>query len=653
VALAVPSQSVAGRVLAEESRAPLKGATVRISFDSPRGAMESNPWLAVTSTDENGSFEVKGLWFASYLVRASAEGRLDAERPHVLPDSPAEILLALDPGIPCRVEVDRDGGEEALPGQAVLLEMPEEGWRLETQTDAEGNFLITGIDRNKLKLAASFQGLDVVVPGFVEAELTPEKNEERYTITVQEGKTVSGQVLDQATGKPIAGATVASDSGHSALTDAEGRYAIAGVGDYMAAHARGYAAQTLDLEELQGQKEPLQHDFRLGPGLTLFGRVRDAAGAGIAGVRVGILLDSIDWDLDSERVGRALADQLSAVSDETGKYRIVGLPAQALDLPGLLDIEVRPPGSGNGIAEEVKIDIEAGEVQHDITLNLVASVPGVVLKADGAPLAGAQVYLESVQDDLYQVSATDGDGKFVLRNLAVGNYRLVVESGDRPLIFQTIAIPSESLTLRVEPSVAVQGAVVSTKDAEALPNMKVRLISGRTRFRFTLETVTDGAGGFVFTDAPTGDYQLDISLPQDSAPFRDLAPRHRINISVPRGGWSSVVQYPNVPAGMARFRFSILEKDGSKREVGESVDVRVTSFRASPRDGKRMGFSYRARDGAGTSLGTGAGTFETRLREGTYSIRCILSSAGATLTKDDTFTIAESETLDREVVFSR
>ena len=117
--------------------------------------------------------------------------------------------------------------------------------------------------------------------------------------------TVAGVVRDTYTSEPIVGATVRSAEGLSATTDAEGRYAIAGVPTQfqLTIEAAGYEAVVAELDRATIVDADLRPN-------TLTGVITDQfTSAPIAGATIS-------------------AGEASAVSDAEGKFSLVGLPEE-------------------------------------------------------------------------------------------------------------------------------------------------------------------------------------------------------------------------------------------------------------------------------------------------------------------------------------
>jgi carboxypeptidase family protein len=442
------TESISGRVVTAEGRVPLAGALVRVTPDLPREDDQRTEWDGPYAADAGGNFRIEGLRHAPYRLRVSAKGRMDAEQPAVLPGHDVEIALSRDDGTACRLEARTADKASPLPGQMVLLEIPSQGFSLEAQTDRQGRFTISGISRPALEEANGHAQLEILVPGFCEPIL--EASPQGLVIAVGKGITLTGVVTDKSTGRPIPGATVRSGSGHAVETDGSGAYRIEGAAGSLVALVAGYAPEGRDLLEFDpGEKEVRRVDFHLVRGMTLHGRVADGQGAAIAGVKVSVLVDVLDFTLNDRRLEDSVKDLLSSTTDGAGNYRISGLPAVALNLPGTLSLEVRPPGQETGMIEDVDVQAEEGDVEHAIVLDLSGAFSGTVIGPTGEAVVGAKVSLRSATDGVAQVAATDQGGGFQFGNLPAGGYHLEVEAPERAPFSREITVPSAPLQLRL------------------------------------------------------------------------------------------------------------------------------------------------------------------------------------------------------------
>lgn len=169
---------------------------------------------------------------------------------------------------------------------------------------------------------------------------------------------------------------------------------------------------------------------------------------------------------------------------------------------------------------------------------LTASIHGRVTTADsGAPIRRAEVRAMANSGGISRLATTDGDGRFELRDMPVGQYRLTVtKSGFVPLTFGQrrpfeAARPIDLETgERITANVALPraGAItgrVYDHAGEVLPDVRVQALRSRvSEGRRRLEPVgpadrTDDTGSFRLYGLPPGDYYVAASPERRQEPM--------------------------------------------------------------------------------------------------------------------------------------
>jgi hypothetical protein len=660
---------VSGRVAALESRRPIASARVVLTFDVPEEALEDTGWTHVVESGTDGAFRFDGLPRAPFRIRAAAPGRLQAEERSVLPGEEVEILLAVDRGLPCRLQVRNGPDSEPLPLRSVHFDIRAQGWQLATKSDASGDFAITGVEPRKLVEAWREDALWIIVPGCVDPVLafSSLKEPESAVLTVERGEAVSGRVIDGTSGRPIAGASVASDSGEAVTTDANGIYRLPAVLDTLSARAPGYAVRIHEIEEAgtpgSGPVAAGERllDIRLDRGLTLHGRVLSPGSQPLPGVRVGLQRDIFSVALDSEFLARVLVAELAAVSDAEGRYRIDGLPPEELGLPGTVDLDVRPPSAQRGVLHEAEVDAEEGEYEHDIVLNLERGLSGTVRSRDGQPAAAATVAVESLDDENFELRVTDEGGNFAFAGLPHGMYDLSVLSGDKPLLVQAVGVPTEPLDLRLPPLQSVDGNVVRESNSEPVRGLTARLLFTRGALRVGRDGAIDDSGRFHFDDVPPGVFTLLLRQAEGRRDYEPLNPFHQEKLTVESRPWRGELRYPERPSGWVNLTFAVALEDGAVRPaVNERVEVDVVGYRrpagsalVRTRSQGRLPAAMPLRRTSPTPLGAAEGSFRKELREGDYIFRCRSQAESLDLSAEETVLVAAGATVERQVVLKR
>jgi hypothetical protein len=163
--------------------------------------------------------------------------------------------------------------------------------------------------------------------------------------------------------------------------------------------------------ELQKEPEPadvLDAEKDEIPGAVLEGTVFSEAGEPLAGVLVELVAEA---GLEARLAAR------SASSDESGAYRLAGLP------PGR---HLLRASRGGFLAAEESFDMGDGGVrQADWTLSAALTVAGLIADSRGRPVVGARVLAFSGSAEAVGQPARSGlDGRFVLTGVAPGRVRL-------------------------------------------------------------------------------------------------------------------------------------------------------------------------------------------------------------------------------------
>jgi len=227
LALQAPVRALDGRVLASTG-APLAGASVEVERaltqqpSWPPG-LRPSPLAALTKTDAQGRFSVKGLDIGPYRVEASSGGLCHA-RAVELREAGAAAELTFGSGWTLTGQVV-DGEGHGLPGTAVILtEPPDQPLSMcsarSAVTDAQGRFTLRDIDLDAARVATvPARGSDLPT-----AEAAVRKGAPPLTLTVRQlaTRTVRGVVLGPDR-KPIAGAMV---SNRGAFTDERGQFSV-------------------------------------------------------------------------------------------------------------------------------------------------------------------------------------------------------------------------------------------------------------------------------------------------------------------------------------------------------------------------------------------------------------------------------------------
>jgi RNA polymerase sigma factor (sigma-70 family) len=323
-------------------------------------------------------------------------------------------------------------------------------------------------------------------------------------------KPIIGTVRDRATGKPLAGITVASSmyNWRFAKTDEKGQYRIVGAAKHeqysVSAGSAPYLNCTkFDIPDTPGL-EPLTVDFELDRGVAIKGRLTDkATGKPLRGYMNYIPLVDNPNIKNYPELGKLHAiatDEARAKAD--GSFTVTAIPgpgvlcASAEDEDDFLAADVEGIKVGNAILDgyHAVIPVNPSEsdpksTQIDIALKRGRAVAGAVMDPDGRPLANAHGAGLGATPKIFDREA----GKLTSANFTVKGLN---PKKPRPILFihpekklaRLVAVrPDERgpLEVRLEPAGTLVGRLV---DAAGQP---VGGVTVSALLSFKAETIKD------------------------------------------------------------------------------------------------------------------------------------------------------------------
>ena len=571
--------SVTGRVTDGKGK-PLDDIRVGVMFEFPAptneaaagksGRYRSSPTESRSArTDSDGRYAVRGLPEGKVSLSIDAEGYEPHHAEIPLAAGGTDHLVTLRKGS-FIAGVVTEGDKPPASTFEVSVQGPIEAARSadgsrrtvsrEAETDAAGAFRIEGLPQGRYRL-------EVKIPdtyGNAEAELDKvAAGTDDVLVSLAPKVRVPVLVLDPD-GKPVAGAVLSAvrmagggsrtyfvhgSSGSRApnVTDAKGGGSVeARTGGRLVVTASKAplldAKATIDLASAQVSNVVL----RMSAGLAIEGRVVDAAGTPVEGLRVGSdgRRSSFDDDEDGGTTARTGKD---------GRFSLRGLPAG----PASLAV-ARPAGEDDEsvVLIEKSVVVRPDAPPVEIRLPPMGAVKGEIRDGRG-PAAEAYVSLVPASDGIYgrgHSVRTDPQGRFSVAEIPAGEYRVlwVVPSEDErraPEISAVTVKAGETAELKLggaKPAAParrlrvlagdkpVSGASVQVfpeppEDAGAAEEwmMEVRFRSARAK--------SDGDGWFeasiakggrhivradvVGEDGPKSSYVTAVDLPAGDGPF--------------------------------------------------------------------------------------------------------------------------------------
>lgn len=447
-------------------------------------------------TDASGKAVLAGLMPGAYRAEARAAGRASASRYPVTlaPEAPTvPVRLILGPGHPLGGTVTDEKGAPVAKARVIVARGQE--WvpgldKWVADTEADGKYRVEGLPAGPVTIYLLRAGMPLLQVGYAGIPDT-----DRFDIRLRPGGTIRGTVTGED-GKPVEGAEVIAAmqnnwSPVSAKTTAEGKYELkdlpAGPLGYFRVDAKGFvpypdpAANTN-----QGAGESLregavmQRDIVLRKGLAVKVTVKSEEGKAIEGAEV-LLFMARAWS-GEVRPWRG-------VTDAEGKCEVTGM------LPGVYLAVVRAagyvqPGLGSNpwdvmtspesMPDAWKVTLMPdGNVSREFVLSRGCSVSGRVLDAEGKPVPGATVSIDTGRtgDTVY----SDGEGRFTLDAVSP-NHRAVVsasapghvDGSSEPFAVEPGA-PVENIEVKLGIGGRITG-VLRTRDGKALVGAMVRWV---------------------------------------------------------------------------------------------------------------------------------------------------------------------------------
>jgi protocatechuate 3,4-dioxygenase beta subunit len=352
-----------------------------------------------------------------------------------------------------------------------------------------------------------------------EADLAPrpEAASKPVTVDLRAPDVLSGRVLSLPGLVPVPGALVwlGRDFTTFVRTDRTGRYALAlGPTGPVRAAATGYFEDVF-----QGPQVSPGPSFALRPKSFLPGSVADERGRPLAGVEIKTRYEAaaVRWADSTLRFSGGLTR-----SRDTGLFRVDRLvPGAAYTLrfakegfaPGVIQVKAPEPGVP---PEPLRIVLSAGlKAGGFIRDRQDKPVPGAVVELQPSIPSDAVARLRLLRDPdpaLSRKTATDGNGRFDLLNVAPGTFDLLVRASG----FATARVPGIEVpdgrspvdlgTVVLESEAAVTG-VVRSSEGQPLEGAGIRIVPSEPlpgNSQGEPDAVSDAAGRFAIRGQRSG-----------------------------------------------------------------------------------------------------------------------------------------------------
>lgn len=294
---------------------------------------------------------------------------------------------------------------------------------------------------------------------------------------------LEGMVVDRDE-RPAGGVRVVIGAGRAATTEADGGFAFDGLaeGTYTIIAEQGeWYAESQDVS-LHDESEPVTLQLIRGP--TLMVHIVDEAMVPIAGAKVSIGSREYTTPADGSVLLRAV--------DTEGEY-----------------VTVSAPGKTNRRERISTGDDPAATFEKTIVLRSGAMISGMVLDANGNPVAEAYIEVESPNGVRGENAHSDAQGLWRIENMGRGAYlarassSTKISAGDERVTHDGVQ-PTSGIVLRVESGGEIAGIVV---DSAGKPIPEARVSGGG------VGETTDENGRFVARGLEARTYTLSASTP--------------------------------------------------------------------------------------------------------------------------------------------
>jgi protocatechuate 3,4-dioxygenase beta subunit len=353
--------------------------------------LEGAPAAPDPQPAEAGVAHVDGLFPTSYEVRLSVSGHAPATRMITLkPGDRRRLEVKLEAGLSIEGDVTDSSGAP-IPGAAVAGRAPDEEKGVypvivDTETDAQGHFVLAGLSEGRVSV-------DVLHDGYLNAQLEARTDGPALSVVLKRLATLDGQVLGVLGPARRVHLTLRGradgglDRSFGAASNEEGRYAFDFATEGAATLSAEVSEAGMATEVALELKPGANHfDLQLDPGDTISGRVLDQDQQPVAGAKV-------HTNPVGPRYSHRSVGSHSAVSDADGHFTLT-----AVD-PDLGDYFVGASTATASTSPNARA--HAGDTNVELHLQGRPRFTGRVVRVTGEPVTRFHV-------DTDDVSSPDG-----------------------------------------------------------------------------------------------------------------------------------------------------------------------------------------------------------------------------------------------------
>ncbi len=501
-----PASKVSGTVL-DPDRKPVPAADVHLTrsrMSGGGGTVIKMMMREDATADDTGRFVFEGVEPGTISLSATAPGWQEARLDSVEVPNGADvdgIEIPLEPGAVVTGRVLGPDGRPAIGAEVNVVRDDADPMRFRgNPTDGDGRYRIEGVEPGKISVEATH---DEYTRAVKDLEARPGANV--LDLILGGGAEASGVVVDPS-GMPVPGAWVRLAhpgrdwGGPEATAGGDGSFRFAGVGEgdwAVFAGKRGYAPSNGEVKfTIEGQ--PVSGlRVSLPPGGAIVGRITGVEPDRMAQVSVR--------GFGSRGEGFA-----TGTPDREGAYRLDDLG------PGRWVVTASIEASGERASGEAVLEAGAGEARLDLAFGQGLTLSGRAVHAD-APVQDAVLFVQGEDVNHSGSGRTDRDGRFTVKGLEPGTYRVNLRQWDTGLSYsENVEVKGDREVLLDVPTARIAGTVVDAADRQPLAGVAITLAPpvravGEPSVLTGRGATTDLAGRFEIADLGDGEWTLTAS----------------------------------------------------------------------------------------------------------------------------------------------